>query len=490
MPGHESYKDKYACKNIYLNQLTKGAQKPLTVKTRPRKEIVKEIGRKSDEDHSHTRGTVKKYLKDRINWISQPSFQREAAMAILGILGISFLYLNCTGGGFQLSSALPSGSPTLNSATGAITNPSSGTSTAPSAAPSSASQSGHLPTGITGNFTNIIDATFGTSISDATVKNRNDLDNLSYYWFIDGAATTDPKSNFQSAAPNNCHGPHDGAADGHPADFSDLWIHCDPGSPWDRHVMSTDRLTLKSTCGLADSNTGNCAPGNIGGGMLRFITPLRPTTNNPVVIEMKAIIPKGLGSWPAFWLSPGQQAPRNPDGTPGPMVIPPSWPPEIDIFDEFGFDGATPGTYLIAGTPNNGDMVSYASALCVATQPCDHLPLTTAGPVPFQSSVMSSIQTTQSGITYGTPVSNLTTNWHIYGAVIYTDHIDLFLDGVLYRKMGYTWPAASPPMHLILSNQTGPLKMNPNNLALIQDQGGVPNGWNWDISYVRAWQMK
>ena len=75
----------------------------------------------------------------------------------------------------------------------------------------------------------------------------------------------------------------------------------------------------------------------------------------------------------------------------------------------------------------------------------------------------------------------------MYGARIYTDHIDALLDGVVYRRKGFTWPESSPPMSLMLSNQVA---AEFNDLSGLKDQGGVPNGWDWQVSYVRVWQEK
>ena len=338
----------------------------------------------------------------------------------------------------------------------------------------------HVPTGIHGQFTPLIDATFGTTRSDATVKSRADLDNLAYYWFEYGPSNTDPAYWAQSGPPNNCMGPTGPGTDGLYGNYYSRFLHCTPGSPWDRHVLEADRLVLKSACGLQDNKPANCAAGNIGGGMLRFITSFRPTATNPVIVEMKGIMPKGMYSWPAFWLNPGEQAPRNPDGTPG-NLISSAWPPEIDIFDEFGFNNVEPGNYLIFATPTNNDDAAYASQLCASqgVSVCD-LPLTPGGPLLPTTSVATFNNW------YATTTANLTTGWHTYGAQIYPDHMNILLDGVVYRSRGYSWPTNSPPMQLIVSDQTG---AEFNDLSQIKNQGGVANGWSWQISYVRVWQQ-
>ncbi len=355
----------------------------------------------------------------------------------------------------------------------------------PAATPAPVSTA-HVPTGIPGNFTPLIDATFGTSSADATVKNRADLDKLAYYWFEYGPADTDPPFWAQADAPNDCMGPRGNGTDGLYGNFYSRFMHCGVGSTWDRHVISTDRLTLKASCGLQDNNPANCSDANIGAGMLRFIKSFRPTEGHPIIIEMKGIMPKGNYSWPAFWLNPGEQAPRNADGTPG-SIKSRSWPPEIDIFDEYGFNNNTPapGHFLIFGTPvQNHVDAPYASALCASQGKniCD-LPLTNGG----LNLPTTSVATFTNTGWFAETTDDLTAGWHTYGARIYTDHIDALLDGVVYRSEGFTWPADAPPMQLILSNQTAAKWRD--DLSGITDQGGVPHGWDWPIQYVRVWQQ-
>ncbi len=353
----------------------------------------------------------------------------------------------------------------------------------PGFSPASASSTQHNPTGISGSFTSLIDATFGTGRTDATVKSRADLDHLAYYWFEYGPSSTDPAYPFQAGAPNNCMGPTGNGTDSLTGNFYSRFLHCSPGSPWDRHVLSTDRLTLKANCGLQDNNPGNCSDGNIGGGMLRFIKSFRPTANNPIIVEMQGIMPKGDNSWPAFWINPGEQAPRNADGTPG-KLLSFGWPPEIDIFDEFlnkASNNVLPGSYLVMGTPTNNNDAAYSSALCSpqGLSICD-LPITPGG------ATLPTTSVAYFNNWYATTDADLTAGMHVYGAHIYPDHVDALLDGVVYRSRGYTWPTGAPPMQLILSNQTA---AKFNNLTGLVDQGGVTNGWNWAISYIRVWQQ-
>ncbi len=341
----------------------------------------------------------------------------------------------------------------------------------------------HMPTGMSGHFTTLIDATFGTAIADATVKSRSDLDGLAYYWFEYGPADTDPAYPYQSGTPNYCEGPVGNGADGLYGNFRSRFLHCAPGSPWDRHVLGTDHITLKANCGLEDSNASNCADANIGGGMLRFITSFRPTASNPIVVEMKSILPKGMYGWPAFWLNPGQQAPRNAGGSPG-KILSATWPPEIDIFDEFGFNNTKPGHYLIMGDPTNNDDAAYASPLCASQNQsvCD-LPITPGGAL----LPTTTVATFSGSGWYATTYADLTADWHLYSVRLYPDHTEVYLDGILYRERGYTWPTSAPPMQLLISNQTG---AKFNDLSAITDQGGIPHGWDWQIAYVRVWQQQ
>ena len=58
-------------------------------------------------------------------------------------------------------------------------------------------------------------------------------------------------------------------------------------------------------------------------------------------IEMRAKLPTGIGAWPAFWLNPGVQYP---DGKFSELP----WPPEIDIFEFFNWQGR-PKTRVMTG---------------------------------------------------------------------------------------------------------------------------------------------
>ena len=99
----------------------------------------------------------------------------------------------------------------------------------------------------------------------------------------------------------------------------------------------------------------------------------------------------------------------------------------------------------------------------------------------------TSVASFESGTDHFTTVADLTADFHTYGAIIYTDHYDVSLDGMIYRSKGFTWPESSPPMQLLVSNQIGAYF---RDLSAITDQGGVTNGWDWDISHVRVWQQK
>jgi hypothetical protein len=326
------------------------------------------------------------------------------------------------------------------------------------------------PTGMTGTFVPVLDATFGTTAPGATVKNRATLfqDSNSYGWFIYGPANTDPTRPGPGTPPTyQIGGPVGNGTDGLYGNYVARHAHFAPGSAQDVHLLGPNSLTLRAWCGIANGNPNDCTSPNLVSGILRFIPQFKPGS----AFEIKCKMPKGMYSWPAFWLNTGVQLGWQAGNIPGAVQIA-NWNAEIDIFDQFGFDNILPGHYLIAGDPTPEGAAAYAQP--GASGPTDLPPTFT--PVP--------------GVTWGsgpsgwyaTATADLCEDFHVYGLDWGTDNnLRFFLDGQLYRTRGYVWPADAPPAHLIASLQIGPYF---NNLTGMTPQGAL---WDWEISYIRAW---
>ncbi len=297
------------------------------------------------------------------------------------------------------------------------------------------------PVGIEGPLTNRLNAVFGQSRAAATVHSKAELDRIAYYRFIYGDATTT--------------GP---GTDGLYGNYRSRHRDYPDGDPRSLHVMTHDGLVLKAHCGLETAVRTDCGDGNIESGIIRFALPIRPGS----VIEIRCRMPRAPYAWPAFWLNPGQQSP-GPGGTKVISVL--DWPPEIDIFDQFGFNGVPPGHELVSGTPTNGNDAAFGHPHDVFRDP------------------------EWGDKWYYQPKADLTAGYHVYALDWGADnHLRFLLDGRVYRESVYEWNSkGGVPAHLIASLQVG---AKFNDLSHITDQGGTPGGWDWAIDYIRVWSRK
>jgi hypothetical protein len=290
------------------------------------------------------------------------------------------------------------------------------------------------PVGVVGKFRNRLDATFGSSRADATVHSKAELDRIAYYRFIYGDATTTGQGT---------DGLYDNYRSRH-RDYAD-------GDKRSLHVITGDRLVLKAHCGLETEIRKNCGDGQIE-------LPIRPGS----FVEMRSRLPLAPYAWPAFWLNPGTQAPpARPGGKPEISVL--DWPPEIDIIDQFGFNNVRPGHYLVSGTPTNGRDADFGHPHDLYRDPA------------------------WGSEWYYTTKQDLTAGDHVYGLDWGADNrLRFLLDGKVYRETYFEWNSkGNVPAHLIVSLQVG---AKFNDLSGITDQGGIPNGWDWPIDYVRVWE--
>ena len=154
------------------------------------------------------------------------------------------------------------------------------------------------PFGVQGTFVSQLDATIGSLRPGATVRRKVDLDRIAYYRFIYGDSTTTGNG-----------------TDGLYGNYRSRRRDYSGAEPRSLHVMTPDSLVLTA-------RRSDCGNGNVESGILRFALPICPGKANVSVLN---------------------------------------WPPEIDIFDQFGFNNTPPGRYLITGTPTNGNDAAYGN---------------------------------------------------------------------------------------------------------------------------------
>lgn len=417
-------------------------------------------------------------VADAISWNAPttPATSFTGTLSTVVDSGQAVAYSATVGFTTPALTAAASGTVTNNSTQGTVVTP----------PPSAASPTGFASTGPTHSFETVINCTFGTSTPGATITNRATLftDCHAYPWYEYGPADTNPAGTGPlngGAQEWNIYGPVGNGTDGLYGNYSGRHRHFDPGSAQDVHVLKSDRLTLHAWCGLANGNAADASNPNIVSGILRFVPNFRPGS----AFEIRCKMPAGMYSWPAFWLNTGNQNDWVADSTqqtslphgfkPGEGLIQ-EWTAEVDIFDEYGFNNTPPGHYLIAGDPTpNGD-AAYAPP--GASAPTDLPPTFTDIP---------GLTTWENSGWYANSVQDLTADFHTFGLQWNTDNtLGFYLDGVLYRTRGYVWPATSAPAQLIASLQIGAWF---NDLSGISPNGGVANGWDWDIQYIRAWNM-
>lgn len=272
------------------------------------------------------------------------------------------------------------------------------------------------PLGQTGHWTLLKDWTFGRTRPNATIRNKADLDREFYYRYIyDG-----------------------GRLDRLPAYWS---IHRDypEGDPRTLHVFSADRLILKGRIPPG----GGLKPGGIESGMLRSKFAIEPG----MYVEMRALLPKGVGAWPAFWLDPGvQYSATSFSATP--------WPPEIDIFEFFDWQHRPHTTTMQSNVQVAGHPERYGN-------PHDEFTLFTHHEY--------------------TPGFDFSEDFHVFALDWRADDPIWLLDGRRIKQTHYEWHA--PPAHLLVTNQLGIALPKADMSAMTTDE----RNWDYVIDYIRIW---
>lgn len=276
------------------------------------------------------------------------------------------------------------------------------------------------PYGQTGTYLLVKDWSFGAGRADATVKNRGDLDREFFYRYIHAGGKLDGLPSYWS----------------YHRDYPD-------GDPRSLHVFGDTTLTLKGRI----PPKGGLWPRGIETGILRAKLPITPG----MYIEMRARLPYGIGAWPAFWLSPGVQYA---DGTFSDLP----WPPEIDIFEFFNWQGRSRTKVMTANVQTSGKPERYGTPHDLFSK--------------FDKKGEYA------------PGTDFSADFHVF-ALDWVENKPIWLvDGVPVKQTYYEWPG--PPAHLLITNQLGMTFPNANLTAMQPDE----NQWDYVIDYIRIWQHK
>ena len=273
------------------------------------------------------------------------------------------------------------------------------------------------PAGLTGPHKLVANWTFGATRADATVRDKAELDQAFRYRFIYDHGQLDRLTNCWSVYRD------------YPA-----------GDPRSLHVFEDDALVLKSRVPPG----GGLRPGGIESGMLRALLPVTPG----MVVEMRAKLPHGLGTWPAFWLNPGVEYP-------GGRFSATPWPPEIDIFEFFQWQGRDHPRFMESHVQTAGDPAKYGD-------PTDLFSL------------------------YGRhgydPGIDFSAGFHTFGLDWQQDAPVWLLDGQRIKQTRYVWNA--PPAHILVTNQIG-MQLNGVNLSGMRVDEPA---WDYRVKWLRVWR--
>ncbi len=275
----------------------------------------------------------------------------------------------------------------------------------------------HAPSGLEGRFELLGDWTFGKRRPDATIRDMAGLSaDFRFRYIYDH-----------------------GRLDGLPTYWS---RHRDypQGDPRALHVFEDDALVLKARVPPG----GGLRPGGVESGMLRALLPV----TEGMVVEMRARLPHGLGTWPAFWLNPGVE------GRDGHFSATP-WPPEIDIFEFFDWQGRDRPRIMTAHVQTAGHPERYGDPHDI-----------------FSRFVHDGYDP---GIDFSAGYHDFALDWQP-GLPTW------IVDGQRVKQTRYLWPA--PPAHILVTNQIG-MKLNGVNLAGMQVDEAA---WDYRVAWIRVWR--
>lgn len=277
-----------------------------------------------------------------------------------------------------------------------------------------------VPYGQQGEFELLKNWTFGRARPEATVRNRAELDRDFHYRYIHAG----------------------GKLDGLPKHYWSYHRDYPENDPRSLHVFGDDTLTLKGRIPPG----GGLRPGGIESGILRARLPITPG----MYIEMRARLPYGVGTWPAFWLSPGVQYD---DGRFSDLP----WPPEIDIFEFFNWQGRPRTRVMTAHVQTAGKPERYGHPRDLFSK--------------FKKGEYA-------------PGFDFSADFHVFALDWRKDEPVWLLDGEPIKQTRYEWHA--PPAHLLVTNQIG---MNFPN-ADLREMTADEAQWDYVIDYIRIWQRR
>lgn len=272
--------------------------------------------------------------------------------------------------------------------------------------------------GITGPHRLVADWTFGRASPDATVRSKTELDKEFRYRFIYNKGQLDQIPNCWSVF----------------RDYPD-------GDPRSLHVFQDDALVLKTRVPPG----GGLRSRGFESGMLRALLPFTPG----MVVEMRAKLPHGLGTWPAFWLNPGVEYP-------GGRFSATPWPPEIDIFEFFQWQGRDHPRIMECHVQDAGHPEKYGNPRDLFSR---------FGPKGYEP-----------GFDFSAGFHTFTLDWQKDAPV-------WMLDGQRIQQKHYLWGDA-PPAHILVTDSIG---MTLPGVRLAGMKVDEP-AWDYTVKWLRVWR--
>jgi hypothetical protein len=274
------------------------------------------------------------------------------------------------------------------------------------------------PVGQAGTFEVVKDWTFGRDRIGASVMQRAHLDREFHYRYIYEGGKLDGLKTYWS----------------YHRDYPD-------GDPRSLHVLGECTLTLK---GRIAQKGGGLHPRGIESGLLRAKEPITAG----MFIEMRAKMPRGVGAWPSFWLNPGVQYA---DGTFSELP----WPPEIDIFEFFNWQGREQTRVLTGYIQTHGKPERYGP-------PRDLWTLFKKGEY--------------------VPGPDFSQDFHVFALDWRKDEPIWLLDGKPIKQTYYEWRTV--PAHLLVTNAIGMSLKGVDMSEMKADE----SQWDYVIDYIRVWR--
>ena len=274
-----------------------------------------------------------------------------------------------------------------------------------------------VPLGRAGGYEVLADYRFGNRRTDATVRDMGELRRAFRFRYIYDNGRLDGLDSYWSKH----------------RDYPE-------GDPRSLHVFGADHLALKGRVPPG----GGLRPGGIESGMLRGLISVQPG----MVVEMRAKLPRGLGTWPAFWLNPGVEYPD------GHFSATP-WPPEIDVFEFFVWQGRDRPRIMTAHLQDAGRPQDFGNPRVLTGK--------------FERGEYD-------------PGIDFSADYHVFALDWQEDRPTWLLDGQVVQQSVYAWRA--PPAHVLVTNQIG-MSLKGTDMTGMRDEG---DGWDYCVDYLRVFR--